>query len=73
MNSASQLTLKQWFESGSPWVWLTAAAVSTSLLMVFGLLGLIGARGLGFFWPSDIVEMQYRVTPDKSIRLIGEV
>ena len=32
---------RQWMTSGSPWVWFTAGAVSLSLVMVFGLLGLI--------------------------------
>lgn len=65
--------LKQWTQSGAPWIWLNAAAVSTSLLMVFGLLGLIAVRGFGFFWPSDVLEMQYRTQADKSIRIIGEI
>jgi len=65
--------IKQWIESGAPWIWLNAAAVSTSLLMVFGLLALISVRGFGFFWPSDVLEIQYRDQADKSVRLIGEV
>ncbi|MFV1984789.1 MAG: phosphate ABC transporter permease PstA [Thiohalomonadales bacterium] len=65
--------LKQWVQSGAPWIWLNAAAVSTSLLMVFGLLALISVRGFGFFWPSDVLEIQYRDQADKSFRLIGEV
>ncbi len=66
-------SLKQWIKSGAPWIWLNAAAVSTSLLMVFGLLWLIGVRGFGFFWPSDVFEMQYQTQADKNIRVIGEV
>ncbi len=66
-------SLKQWIKSGTPWIWLNAAAVSTSLLMVFGLLWLIGVRGFGFFWPSDVLEMQYQTQVDKNIRIIGEV
>ncbi len=65
--------LKQWVQSGTPWIWLNAAAVSTSLLMVFGLLWLIAIRGFGFFWPSDVFEMQYQSEVDKKIRVIGEV
>lgn len=65
--------LKQWVQSGTPWIWLNAAAVSTSLLMVFGLLWLIAIRGFGFFWPSDVFEMQYQSEADKKIRIIGEV
>jgi len=67
------LNLKMWIQSGMPWIWLNAAAVSTSLLMVFGLLGLIAVRGFGFFWPSDVLEMQYRTQDNNNIRIIGEV
>jgi phosphate transport system permease protein len=65
--------LKQWTQSGAPWIWLNAAAVSTSLIMVFGLLWLIGVRGFGFFWPSDVLEMQYQSQAGKNIRIIGEI
>ncbi len=52
--------IKTWFKSGTPWVWLNAAAVSTSLIMVIGLLVLIAVRGLGHFWPADIVDYDYK-------------
>lgn len=42
--------MKQWFNSGKPWIWLTAGSVSISLIAVLGLLILIGWRGLSFFW-----------------------
>ena len=32
--------MKLWFKSGAPWIWLNAAAVSTSLIMIIGVLGL---------------------------------
>ncbi len=65
--------LKNWFKSGSPWIWLNAAAVSTSLIMVFGLLSLIAVRGMGFFWPADIVETDYTDKYAQQVRLIGEI
>lgn len=65
--------MAKWFKSGAPWVWLSAGAVSISLIMVFGLLALIAARGLGYFWPADIVDLQYRGGAVGEIRLIGEV
>lgn len=65
--------MRNWFKSGDPWIWLNAAAVSASLIMVAGLLGLIALRGLGHFWPADIVEMDYRQADDKVVRLIGEI
>ena len=56
--------MKAWFKSGSPWIWMTAGAVSINLLLVLCLLILIAIRGLGHFWPADIVEYHYQ---DKSI------
>lgn len=43
---------------GDPWIWLTGGALAASLLMVVGLLILILARGLGFFWPASLVEVE---------------
>ncbi len=65
-------TLKQWFKGGSPWIWLSAAAVSVSLFMVFGLLLLIGLRGLGYFWPADVLEVKYQQSPTQIVTLVGE-
>ncbi|MCC6202568.1 MAG: phosphate ABC transporter permease PstA [Gammaproteobacteria bacterium] len=45
---------QNWMQSGAPWIWLTAGAVSVSLLIVFGLLGLIIWNGLGHFWPAPV-------------------
>jgi len=64
--------IKAWFKSGSPWVWLNAAAVSTSLILVLGLLVLIAVRGLGHFWPANIVEYHYKDRAGESI-VVGEV
>lgn len=49
-------SLRAWFAGGTPWIWLQAAAVSLSLLLVFGLIGLIASRGLAHFWPTPIEE-----------------
>ncbi len=65
--------MRVWFKSGLPWIWLNAAAVSASLIMVAGLLGLIAMRGLGHFWPTDIAELDYRQDDGQVIKLIGEI
>jgi len=70
--SANNNTNVGWFRSGTPWVWMSAGAVSISLVMVFGLLILIAARGLGYFWPSDIVAMDYVERDGTEIRVMGE-
>lgn len=64
--------LRQWFKEGSPWVWLTAGAVSVALVMVLGVLSLIAVRGLSYFWPADVMVAQYR-DHDTVVRLIGEI
>ncbi len=65
--------MRDWFKSGSPWIWLNAAAVSASLIIVFGLLLLIAVRGLGHFWPSDVMQMQYTQPGTQAMRVIGEL
>ena len=64
--------MKAWFNSGSPWIWLTAGAVSINLLLVAGLLFLIAVRGLGHFWPADIVEYHYQDKSGQPSLIIGE-
>ena len=61
--------IKAWFKSGTPWVWLNAAAVSACLIMVIGVLGLILVRGVGHFWPSQIVQFSYQ-EPDGQVQTI---
>lgn len=64
--------IKTWIKSGSPWIWLTASAVSVSLILVFGLILLIAARGMSHFWPKEIVELIYMERADETITLAGE-
>lgn len=69
----SDKSFSSWVKSGSPWVWLNAGAVSISLVMVVGLLGLIAVRGLSHFWPADVMEVSYSEPNQTVERLIGEV
>lgn len=65
--------IKAWFKSGAPWIWFTGAAVSACLIMVVGVLCLTMARGIGHFWPGDIVQLSYREDDGKEHTLIGEL
>jgi len=70
--------IKKWFKTGDPWIWLNAAAVSASLIIVIGLLLLIAIQGLSHFWPKAVMQAQYvqanaTSTNPASIRLIGEI
>ncbi|WP_455197267.1 phosphate ABC transporter permease PstA [Kaarinaea lacus] len=65
--------IKDWIKSGNPWIWLTASAVSISLILVFGLLLLIAARGLSHFWPKELVELTYVERDGQTVNLMGEI
>lgn len=65
--------MKSWFKSGSPWVWMTAGAVSLSLVAVLGLLLLIAWRGLVFFWPSTIHQFEVKGLTGEVSTVIGEI
>ena len=64
--------IKLWFKSGSPWIWLNAAAVSTCMLMVVGVLGLVMVRGVGHFWPSQVIQFSYQEEGKQPQTIIGE-
>lgn len=65
--------IKQWFKSGSPWVWLNAAAVSICLIFVVGLLALVTLKGAGHFWPSDVAEIVYQEEGGQPETVVGEI
>ncbi|WLD57807.1 phosphate ABC transporter permease PstA [Salinispirillum sp. LH 10-3-1] len=50
--------MREWFRSGTPWIWLTGGALALSLIMVVGLLSLIAVRGFGHFWPAKVAEAE---------------
>ncbi len=72
LEAMSNRGAREWLRSGSPGIWLNAAALATSLIMVLGLLGLIAVRGLGHFWPADVQEVQV-VDGSATERVIGEL
>ncbi len=75
MNTIPQETpprLKTWVASGDPWIWMTGSAVSVSLIAVIGLLVLMTIRGMGHFWPSDILYTTYQDPHGTSSIIVGE-
>jgi phosphate transport system permease protein len=67
------VSVKDWFKSGAPWIWLNAGAVALCVIMVIGLLGLIAVRGLGHFWPADVYTVEYQTRSGDKTILLGEV
>ena len=71
--SVKQNNLKTWVKSGSPWIWMNAGAVSIAIIMTLGLLAVIATRGLGHFWPADIIEASYQIPGQEAKIMAGEV
>lgn len=59
MHKENRFNLRAWWRSGAPWIWTTATAVSASVLIVVGLLLMLAVRGMGHFWPSDVLRISY--------------
>jgi phosphate transport system permease protein len=64
--------MKNWWKSGDPWIWLTAASVTVSILVVIGLVFLLAVNGLGHFWPKSVVDADYISSTGETVHLIGE-
>ncbi|VXB36639.1 Phosphate transport system permease protein PstA (TC 3.A.1.7.1) [Pseudomonas sp. 8BK] len=71
--SVKQNNLKTWFKSGTPWIWMNAGAVSIAVIMTLGLMMVIAVRGLGHFWPADIIEADYQIPGQQAKVMAGEV
>ena len=65
--------VKKWIDSGAPWVWLNAAAVSCCILLVLGLMLMIAVPGLGHFWPDKVWELNLRDAGGETRTLAGQL
>lgn len=65
--------MKEWFKQGTPWIWLSGAAVTMSVIMVVGLLLLIAFRGLAHFWPEAMVEFEYQPPEQSAQQVLGSL
>ncbi|MEX0617614.1 MAG: phosphate ABC transporter permease PstA [Pseudohongiellaceae bacterium] len=67
--------LSDWYGGGTPWIWFNAGAVAISIVMVVGLLLLLTVRGMGHFWPRDVMQAVYAppsASEAQSTVIIGE-
>lgn len=64
------LPLSHFFRRGEPWVWFTGGALAVAMIMIIGLLILILINGIGFFWPSRLVEATLK-DGDETRQILG--
>jgi phosphate transport system permease protein len=65
--------MKKFIKNGEHWIWLNAAAVAISLIMVLGLLGLIGYKGLTHFWPKQLETVSIQLNNISQKQYLGEL
>lgn len=66
------ISIRTWFRSGDPWIWLSATAVGVSIVAVVGLVTLIAWKGLAHFWPADVHTIKYQDETGDYV-LVGEI
>ncbi|WP_447595754.1 phosphate ABC transporter permease PstA [Aquipseudomonas campi] len=52
---------------------MTAGGVAIAVIMTIGLLAVIATRGLGHFWPADVIESDYQVPGEAPHVFAGEL
>ena len=52
-----KVSFREVLGSGEAYSWMSAAALAAAILMIAGLLLLITAKGLGFFYPSSLARI----------------
>jgi phosphate transport system permease protein len=63
------MKIREILRRGDPAIWFTGTGLGISLLMITGMIALILANGLGFFWPKPLTQL---TLADGSL-LLGEI
>ncbi|HEX4895548.1 MAG TPA: phosphate ABC transporter permease PstA [Solimonas sp.] len=71
--SRDTTSVRAYVQSGQPWIWLTAAAISVAFIITVALLSLTAARGLPHFWPADLVQASYEQPGEDAVPVLAEI
>ncbi|HUP92123.1 MAG TPA: phosphate ABC transporter permease PstA [Solimonas sp.] len=71
--SRDDTSVASYVKSGAPYVWFTAAAIAAAFIITLALLVLTAVRGLPHFWPSDLVQAEYREPGHDPAPLLVEI
>jgi len=64
--------MKDWFNKGEHWIWMSSSMVSISVVLVMGLIGMITYKGAVHFWPHAVYEYQVEQNGQTEM-VIGEL
>ncbi len=74
LERSTSISFSQWLKSGEPWIWINGAAISISVIAVVGLIMILAVKGLGHFWPGEIMSATYQDPRSGEVsRIIGQV
>ncbi|MDU6410471.1 MAG: phosphate ABC transporter permease PstA [Yersiniaceae bacterium] len=65
--------MTHWRRAGTPWIWLTAAAVAVSVLALAGIILLLAGQGVRSFWPATVYQFTLRAPLAGQSQLLGEL
>ena len=68
MSSKNKNVSRPSVPKGEVWVWFTSMGLVLGLSMVLVLFGLILFRGLGYFWPAPVMQIELREDSDSVLR-----
>lgn len=64
--------MKRWFGTGTPWVWLTASAITFSLIAMIAVFALLVGQSARYLWPQPVWLFSLQDSQGSARQLIGE-
>ncbi|MEI7187828.1 phosphate ABC transporter permease PstA [Dickeya dianthicola] len=64
--------MKRWFGTGTPWVWLTASAITFSLIAMIAVFVLLVGQSVRYLWPQPVWLFSQQDAQGSARQLIGE-
>ncbi|WP_027711379.1 phosphate ABC transporter permease PstA [Dickeya chrysanthemi] len=64
--------MRRWFSTGTPWVWLTASAITFSLIAIVAVFVLLIGQSARYLWPQPVWLFSLQDEQGNTRQLIGE-
>ncbi|MEI7063110.1 phosphate ABC transporter permease PstA [Dickeya chrysanthemi] len=64
--------MRRWFSTGTPWVWLTASAITFSLIAIVAVFVLLIGQSARYLWPQPVWLFSLQDAQGNTRQLIGE-